>query len=130
MPKFASDNILENADYMFFPGTTVATKLESYGGNTLPNSVTSMKYCFAHTNVTEVLLPPSGITDKLAFTSCYSDCEKLTDVSNMMDFISTHTDNNNNNCFLSCLAITTPGTAKELLDQYPGWSFNHVPVGY
>ena len=128
MPKFASDNILENADYMFFPGTTVATKLESYGGNTLPNSVTSMKYCFAHTNVTEVLLPPSGITDKLAFTSCYSDCEKLTDVSNMMDFISTHTDNNNNNCFLSCLAITTPGTAKELLDQYPGWSFNHVPA--
>lgn len=129
MPKFASDNILENADYMFFHGTTVATKLESYGGNTLPNSVTSMKYCFAYTNVTEVLSPPSGITDKLAFTSCYSDCEKLTDVSNMIDFISTHTDNNNNNCFLSCLAITTPGTAKELLDEYPGWSFNHVPVG-
>ena len=129
MPKFASDNILENADYMFFHGTTTATKLESYGGNTLPNSVTSMKYCFASTNVTEVLSPPSGITDKLAFTSCYSDCEKLTDVSNMIDFISTHTDNNNNNCFLSCLAITTPGTAKELLDEYPGWSFNHVPVG-
>lgn len=129
MPKFAADNILEIADSMFGTGIGEYKKLESYGGNTLPNSVKSMKYCFAYTDVTEVLPVPSGITDKNAFKGCYRNCTKLTDVSNMIDFISTHTDTTNNDCFLSCLAITTPGTPNELNEEYPGWSFNYVPTG-
>ena len=129
MPKFAADNILEIADSMFGTGIGEYKKLESYGGNTLPNSVKSMKYCFAYTDITEVLPVPSGITDKNAFKGCYRNCTKLTDVSNMIDFISSHTDTTNNDCFLSCLAITTPGTPNELNEQYPGWSFNHVPTG-
>lgn len=130
MPKFAADNILEIADSMFGTGIGEYKKLESYGGNTLPNSVKSMKYCFAYTDITEVLPVPSGITDKNAFKGCYRNCTKLTDVSNMIDFISTHTDTTNNDCFLSCLAITTPGTPNELNEEYPGWSFNHVTVPY
>lgn len=129
MPKFATDNILEVADSMFGTGTGEYKKLKSYGGNTLPNSVKSMKYCFAYTDITEVLPVPSGITDKNAFKGCYRNCTKLTDVSNMIDFISSHTDTTNNDCFLSCLAITTPGTPNELNEEYPGWSFNHVPTG-
>lgn len=128
MPKFAADNILEIADSMF--GTGEYKKLESYGGNTLPNSVKSMKYCFANTDITEVLPVPSGITDKNAFKGCYRNCTKLTDVSNMIDFISSHTDTNDNSCFTDSLAITTPATAKELNEQYSGWSFNHVTVPY
>ena len=130
MPKFAADNILEIADSMFGTGTGEYKKLESYGGNTLPNSVKSMKYCFAYTDVTEVLPVPSGITDKNAFKGCYRNCTKLTDVSNMIDFISSHTDTNDNSCFTDSLAITTPATAKELNEQYSGWSFNHVTVPY
>ena len=129
MPKFATDNILEIADSMFGTGTGEYKKLKSYGGNTLPNSVKSMKYCFAYTDITEVLPVPSGITDKNAFEGCYRNCTKLTDVSNMIDFISSHTDTTNNDCFLSCLAITTPGTPNELNEEYPGWSFNYVPTG-
>lgn len=130
MPKFAADNILEIADSMFGTGTGEYKKLESYGGNTLPNSVKSMKYCFAYTDITEVLPVPSGITDKNAFKGCYRNCTKLTDVSNMIDFISSHTDTNDNSCFTDSLAITTPATAKELNEQYSGWSFNHVTVPY
>lgn len=130
MPKFAADNILEIADRMFATGTGEYKKLESYGGNTLPNSVKSMKYCFAYTDVTEVLPVPSGITDKKSFEGCYRNCTKLTDVSNMIDFISSHTDTNDNSCFTDSLAITTPATAKELNEQYSGWSFNHVTVPY
>lgn len=130
MPKFATDNILEIADSMFGTGTGEYKKLESYGGNTLPNSVKSMKYCFANTDITEVLPVPSGITDKNAFKGCYRNCTKLTDVSNMIDFISSHTDTNDNSCFTDSLAITTPATAKELNEQYSGWSFNHVTVPY
>lgn len=130
MPKFAADNILEIADRMFGTGTGEYKKLESYGGNTLPNSVKSMKYCFANTDITEVLPVPSGITDKKAFKDCYRNCTKLTDVSNMIDFISSHTDTNDNSCFTDSLAITTPATAKELNEQYSGWSFNHVTVPY
>lgn len=130
MPKFAADNILEIADSMFGTGTGEYKKLESYGGNTLPNSVKSMKYCFANTDITEVLPVPSGITDKNAFKGCYRNCTKLTDVSNMIDFISSHTDTNDNSCFTDSLAITTPATAKELNEQYSGWSFNHVTVPY
>lgn len=130
MPKFAADNILEIADSMFGTGTGKYKKLESYGGNTLPNSVKSMKYCFANTDITEVLPVPSGITDKNAFKGCYRNCTKLTDVSNMIDFISSHTDTNDNSCFTDSLAITTPATAKELNEQYSGWSFNHVTVPY
>ena len=127
MPKFAANNILEIADSMFGTGIGEYKKLESYGGNTLPNSVKSMKYCFAYTDVTEVLPVPSGITDKKSFEGCYRNCTKLTDVSNMIDFISSHTDTTNNDCFLSCLTITTPGTPNELNEEYPGWSFNYVP---
>ena len=130
MPKFAADNILEIADSMFGTGTGEYKKLESYGGNTLPNSVKSMKYCFANTDITEALPVPSGITDKNAFKGCYRNCTKLTDVSNMIDFISSHTDTNDNSCFTDSLAITTPATAKELNEQYSGWSFNHVTVPY
>ena len=130
MPKFATDNILEIADSMFRTGIGEYKKLESYGGNTLPNSVKSMKYCFANTDITEVLPVPSGITDKNAFKGCYRNCTKLTDVSNMIDFISSHTDTNDNSCFTDSLAITTPATAKELNEQYSGWSFNHVTVPY
>ena len=130
MPKFATDNILEIADSMFGTGIGEYKKLESYGGNTLPNSVKSMKYCFANTDITEVLPVPSGITDKNAFKGCYRNCTKLTDVSNMIDFISSHTDTNDNSCFTDSLAITTPATAKELNEQYSGWSFNHVTVPY
>lgn len=130
MPKFATDNILEIADSMFGTGTGEYKKLKSYGGNTLPNSVKSMKYCFAYTDITEVLPVPSGITDKNAFKGCYRNCTKLTDVSNMIDFISSHTDTNDNSCFTDSLAITTPATAKELNEQYSGWSFNHVTVPY
>ena len=130
MPKFAINNVLEIADSMFGTGTGEYKKLESYGGNTLPNSVKSMKYCFANTDITEVLPVPSGITDKNAFKGCYRNCTKLTDVSNMIDFISSHTDTNDNSCFTDSLAITTPATAKELNEQYSGWSFNHVTVPY
>lgn len=130
MPKFAANNILEIADSMFGIGIGEYKKLESYGGNTLPNSVKSMKYCFAYTDITEVLPVPSGIIDKNAFKGCYRNCTKLTDVSNMIDFISSHTDTNDNSCFTDSLAITTPATAKELNEQYSGWSFNHVTVPY
>ena len=130
MPKFATDNILEIADSIFGTGTGEYKKLKSYGGNTLPNSVKSMQYCFGYTDVTEVLPVPSGITDKNAFKGCYRNCTKLTDVSNMIDFISSHTDTNDNSCFTDSLAITTPATAKELNEQYSGWSFNHVTVPY
>ena len=130
MPKFAADNILEITDSIFGTGIGEYKKLESYGGNTLPNSVKSMQYSFAYTDVTEVLPVPSGITDKNAFKGCYRNCTKLTDVSNMIDFISSHTDTNDNSCFTDSLAITTPATAKELNEQYSGWSFNHVTVPY
>lgn len=125
MPKFAIDNVLEIANFMFANSVTdKGKKLEGYGGNTLPDSVKSMEYCFHQSNVNKAIAIPKGITDKKSFYNCYRRCYKLVDVTDMIDFISNHTDNNNNDCFRECPYINKPKKLEELSSEYPGWSFN------
>lgn len=125
MPKFAINNVLEIANFMFANSVTdKGKKLEGYGGNTLPDSVKSMEYCFHQSNVNKAIAIPKGITDKKSFYNCYRRCYKLVDVTDMIDFISNHTDNNNNDCFRECPYINKPKKLEELSSEYPGWSFN------
>ena len=83
-----------------------------------------MEYCFHQSNVNKAIAIPKGITDKKSFYNCYRRCYKLVDVTDMIDFISNHTDNNNNDCFRECPYINKPKKLEELSSEYPGWSFN------